>query len=658
MSKARIHLILIVTLLLACAGQTLAQTVAPKGDEPKLIAVVKDSAAPLKARIDACRQLAIVGGKDSIAPLAALLGDEQLSHNARYALQMNPDPAVDEALRDALGKVKGRPLVGVVHTVGYRRDAKAVGMLAGFLTDSSPMVASASARALGSIGNAQAAEALQQALPKAAAECKLDFYEGLLRCAESLAADSKKPAAIAIYDRLYKSDAPHQVRGGALRAAILARQPAGRQKLLQEQLGNEDYILFSAAVEASHQMRSAKVTTILTNGMKSLSADRQILVIQALGVRGEKGATPALLEKARSGEQPVRVAAIRAATELADASAVPVMVQLLDDGDREIAKAAQESLATFPGRQADEVVTQMFASDNADKQRLALDLMGRRRMTGGIPALVKAAGDADAKVRADAIRMIGELGGPDQLPVMLDLLKSAGQSQELAAVEQAMTAICVRTEDSKSQADKLIGQLDKTQPAQKAAIVRVLGAVGGPSALQAVCACARNDNADVRSAAIRALGTWKTVDAAPSLLAMARETSNPSEKTLFLRGYLGLAARGDVPVEDRLAMCRQAAGMVARDEEKLLLLGTLSKIESPEAVELIVPYVDDAATRQEAVLAAVTVAERLLRGRGPAPFAAKLIPSLEKVEQAASDEKLANRAQAVLRQARNKAGAN
>ena len=42
--------------------------------------------------------------------LAALLGDEQLSHNARYALQMNPDPAVDEALRGALGTVKGKPL--------------------------------------------------------------------------------------------------------------------------------------------------------------------------------------------------------------------------------------------------------------------------------------------------------------------------------------------------------------------------------------------------------------------------------------------------------------------------------------------------------------------------------------------------------------------
>jgi HEAT repeat protein len=586
-----------------------------------------------------------------------LLGDEQLSHNARYALQMNPDPAVDEALRNALGKVKGRPLVGVIHTVGYRRDAKAVDALAGLLGDSNTMAAGAAARALGSIGNAEAAKALEQALPGAATECKLDLYEGLLRGAESLAADGKRPLAMGIYDRLYKSDAPHQVRGGALRAAILVRQAPNRQKLLQEQLSNENYILFSAAVEASHQMRGPKATTILTDAMKSLSADRRILVIQALGVRGEKGAAPALLEAAKGGEPRVRVAAIQAVTELGDASAVPMMAQLLDDSDREVAKAAQESLATFPGREADEVVGQMFASGNADKQRLALDLMGRRRMVSGLPALVKAAGDADPKLRAAAIKLIGDLGGSDQLPVMLDLLGKARESAELNAVEQALTTICLKAADSKSQADKLVGQLDKAEPAHKASLVRVLGAVGGPNALQAVCACAKSDNADVRSAATRALGTWKTIDAAPSLLTMAKETSNPAEKTLFLRGYLGLAARGDVPLEDRVAMCRQAAGVIVRDEEKRLLLGTLSNIVSPESVELIAPYVDDASIRQEAVLAAVTVAEKLLRGRGPAPFAGKLIPTLEKVVTAAADGTVANRAETVLRQARNKAGA-
>ncbi|MEN6337413.1 MAG: HEAT repeat domain-containing protein [Phycisphaerales bacterium] len=657
MLKSRLYPILVVALLLACAGQTLAQTVAAKGDEPKLIAVLKDSGAPLKTKIDACRQLAIVGSKDSIAPLAALLGDEQLSHMARYALQTNPDPAVDEALRAALGTVKGKPLVGVIHTVGFRRDAKAVGTLASLVNSGNAMVVGAAGRALGDIGNVEAAEVLEQARSKVPAECRLDVYEGLLRCAESLGSEGNKPAALEIYDRLYKLDAPHQVRGGALKAAILSREPADRATLVRMQLGNEDYILFSAAVEASQQMRNSETTAMLTGAMKALPADRQILVIETLGVRGDKEAAPALVDAAKDGDPRVRVVAIQTLTELADASAVPVLLQLLDDGNPQIAKAAFEGLATFPGKEADGVVTQMFAGADEGKQRLALDLMGRRRMTSAVPSLVKAAGGADSAVRANAIRMIGDLGGPDQLPAMFDLLGGVKDSQDLAAVEQAITAICLKTPDSKSEADMLIGRLGTAQPAQKMVILRVLGAVGGPDALKAVHASIASDNADVRSTAVRTLGSWKTADAAPILLRLAKETSSASERTLFLRGYLNLAARGDLSVEDRLAMCRQAAELIERDEEKRLLIGTLGNVESPDAVALIAPYVDDAATRQEASLAVVKVAEKLLDGDGPAPFAGKLVPSLEKASQAASDERLANRAKAVLQKAKGKAGA-
>ena len=61
MSKSRICVILVVTLLLSVAGQTFAQTVAAKQDEGKLIATLKNSEASRKDKVDACRQLAIIG---------------------------------------------------------------------------------------------------------------------------------------------------------------------------------------------------------------------------------------------------------------------------------------------------------------------------------------------------------------------------------------------------------------------------------------------------------------------------------------------------------------------------------------------------------------------------------------------------------------------
>jgi HEAT repeat protein len=652
MSKSSIYMILIVVFVLAGAMQTFAQTVAPKQDEPKLIATLQNAGASQKDKVDACRQLAIIGGTDSIAPLAALLGDEKLSHNARYALERNPDPAVDEALRDALGKVKGRPLVGVITSIGVRRDAKAVPAMAKLLSDPDAMVGKATARAIGSIGTSEAAEALQKALPGAAADRKLDVCEGLFRCAERFAAEGQKEQAIAIYDQLRALDGAHQVRAGALRGAILARGRDGLA-LLQENLQSKDYILFSAAAQTSQVMPGAAVTKALLDALKGLPADNQIVVIQAVSLRNDKQALPVLLAAAQAGPTPVRVAAIEAVTEMGNASVVPVLVQLLDDADKEISAAARENLAALPGKEADAAVMDLFNSGNTEKRLLALDLIGQRRMVSSMPALLKAARDSDPKVRQAATKAAGDMAGADQVSALLDLVAQSDKPEDLAAAEQALMTACTKTGDSQAMAGKLIASLDKAKPPQKAVLLRVLAAVGGPEALKAVRASLDTSDADVRSAAIRALSTWKSADAAPDLLTLAKEAKDPSDRTLALRGYLTLAGRGDIPADERLAMVGQVTSLVQRDDDKKLLLGTLSGIGSPEAAKLIAPYLDDTAVRQEAAVAVVTVAERFLRGRGPKDATA-LIEPLEKVTQITNDENLLKRAKTALQRAKTR----
>ena len=347
MSKSKKTLALLIVLLLVGAAQSFAQTVPPATPEQvnKLIAVLKSDASH-KEKADACRQLGVVGTKEAVGPLAALLGDEKLSHMARYALEPMPDPAVDDALRDALGKLKGRPLVGVIGSIGVRRDAKAVGPLAGMLKAPDADVARAAARALGSIGNRRAARALQRALPGAPAGNQLAVCEGLFRCAEAIAARGRGGRAVEIYDQLRSTKAAHQVRGGALRGAILARGGDGLA-LLQQHLRSDDYILFSAAVQTSLEIPGGEITKALTSALKGLPADNQILIIGALGKRADPSALPTLFAAAKGGEKSVRIAAIRAMPQIGHASAKPVLEALLTDADGEISRAAKESIAAF-----------------------------------------------------------------------------------------------------------------------------------------------------------------------------------------------------------------------------------------------------------------------------------------------------------------------
>jgi HEAT repeat protein len=186
-------------------------------EEARLIAVVK-SDAPRKAKADACRELARIGTRASIGPLASLLCDEQLSHMARYGLEPIPDPAVDTALRDAAGKAKGRQLVGIIGSLGVRRDHNAVAILTRHLGDSDAEVVQASARSLGRIGTLDASKALESALPKTAEANRLALYEGLFRCADVLRAQGQREAARAIYEQMRSAPAPAQVQAGASRA--------------------------------------------------------------------------------------------------------------------------------------------------------------------------------------------------------------------------------------------------------------------------------------------------------------------------------------------------------------------------------------------------------------------------------------------------------
>ena len=212
----------------AGAATSLGQTVLPATKEPvdKLIAVL-GSDAPQKEKVDACRHLALIGTGDAVPALAALLGDEKLSHMARYALEPIPDPAVDGALRDALGKVKGRLLVGVIGSIGVRRDAKAVPALAKNLQSSDADVVRAAARALGRIGTSDAVNVLQQRLATAPAELRPAVADGCLSSAEALLARGKRSEAAAMYESVGKADLPKHFRVAATHGAILTRQPAG-----------------------------------------------------------------------------------------------------------------------------------------------------------------------------------------------------------------------------------------------------------------------------------------------------------------------------------------------------------------------------------------------------------------------------------------------
>ncbi|MCL4218712.1 MAG: hypothetical protein KJ052_17145 [Candidatus Hydrogenedentes bacterium] len=112
-----------------------ALVAAGHGDKDRLAQIeqnlleILESDARLPAKEYACRQLALIGTAQCVPVLAGMLSDPELSDRARFALEAIPDASVDEALRTTLDSTDGNQRVGIINTLGERRDQKAVSVL-------------------------------------------------------------------------------------------------------------------------------------------------------------------------------------------------------------------------------------------------------------------------------------------------------------------------------------------------------------------------------------------------------------------------------------------------------------------------------------------------------------------------------------------------
>jgi HEAT repeat protein len=644
MSSKRLTVTLALILLFACApsfGQTIPQST--KGNVQQLVAVLKSNAAH-QEKAAACRQLAAIGTKEAVAPLAALLSDEKLSHMARYGLETIPDPSVDKALRRELGRARGKILIGVIGSLGVRRDPAAVPALSALLKHPVPEVAQTAARALGQIGTQAAGQALRQALDKASPANQIALSEGLFRYAEGLA-QAKPAEARVVFDRLLALPGPSHVKAGALRAAIISRGKEGLP-LMREHLAGDDFVLFTSAVQTALELPDQETTRLLAEELPRLTPPRQLAVVQILAKRADPIAAVSLAPLAKAGDTAVRIESIRALTQIAEPSSIPALVELAEDPAVPVAQAAREGLAGFPGKAADEAVMSMLAGSRISRRLVALELIELRQVKASVPALLQATRDGEPAVRRSAAKALGKVGNQGDFPALVALFSEWTEPADLSVAEQALADIATRSDDRDTCATQLVRVLLQSDPGHRSAIYRVLSLTGGRTALDAVSGATNDPDPVAQSAAVRSLCSWKTPDAAPVLLALLKDPKHEKDRSLCLRGYLGLAGQAGVSATDRLSMCREAGALLRTDEDTKLLLSVLGQTPSVSALDMVLAHLDNPATRDEAGFAALAISEAIV-----AEKPRDVRGALQRVVTSTQNPTLIDRAKAVLEKA-------
>jgi HEAT repeat protein/type 1 glutamine amidotransferase len=607
----------------AFSGRSTAQPDQQQALAAAYLKIVTATDSTAAARVFACQQLALVGGAAEVPTLAALLNQPEQTDFARLALEAIPAPEAGAALRAALDKLSGKPLIGVINSLGQRRDEQVVSAMVKLCGQSDAAVRAAACLALGKIGTPEAAVALPA-----------DAVEARLVCAERAGGKSAQD----IYAALSTAAQPATRLAGLTGLARLDTSQA--TPLLIKAIHDSDAALALGALRVLGQLKGDAGSDALAVELPKLDATRQVALLAILADRRAMSARSAVTTLAGSGDETIRVAALEALGMLGDASSLPVLLQAAAEKKGSARSAAEAALVQLATPGADDALIKAIAAGAPELRVAAINATVARMLTGALPTLFIAVRYGDENVRTAAAKALGKLGAAEDYLQLVALLGDV-QSEEL---ETAIAMVGHRVNEPQTRIAPLLALLkrDGAKPETQAAVLRTLAGIGGKEALAAVRARLATNKPELQDAAVRALAGWADGSALEDLLKVIAQPPTPLHKTLALRGALRLAANETQP----LTMLKRILGLVQTADEKRLWLGTLGTLKSTEALALAVEQIGDAETRTEAATVAASIGQALVTSHpdvvadamtkviAPAPTAAPAKRTLMEAQQA------------------------
>lgn len=482
------------------------------GSEADLIAVLQ-SDAPMFDKAKACQQLAVIGTKDSVPVLAKFLSDEKMAHYARFALESNPDPSVDAALRAALDSLEGERLVGVINSIGMRRDAEAVGKLKTLLDGTDPAVAAAAAAALGRIATDGSIELLIGALEKPE-PLRVAVADACLTAGDTLAQHGKTSAAVKVFEAVRQADVPQYQQLAALSESIRT-QGENAVPLLVEQLQSDDDDRFAVGLSMAHRIQNDRVAQALISELKKPYASS-----------AEHGKELVIID-AKYG---------------ADDKWVDVTDQLLSNMEADgITVEANNSLAGDPAPQSKKVLRLRYTLGGEPKQAeiaegksLVLEgsppqnsrhariiaALEKRGDKIALPAILDAARNGPWDVKLPAVKALATLGDASAVELLLE----TALADQGALSQAALSSLANISDDEADQ--RILARLRDSDGQARQKLITLAGLREIASAVPILKKLAGSEDPEVAQAAVDALGLTVDLDEFPTLVGMlAKSTS-------------------------------------------------------------------------------------------------------------------------------------
>ncbi len=581
--------------------------------EARLLGLLRSPRATLAARDAACRLLVRIGSDAAVPALSALLGDPALTHPARAVLERLDSQAARRALREALPDLTGPARTGVVLSLGRMRDPESVPALLELAGAPDEETALAAVRALGQVGGKEACQALAAFRKTAPPDRRPAVTAAFLQALERTDAPEDRDTVLAAYKELYGQRGEPLVRIAALEGLVRLEGERAAPRIL-EALEDPEPELQGVAAQYVRTLKGQDLTAAFAARLPQAGAGVQVTLLAALGERLDPAAKPAVLAALNHPEQAVREAAAAALEKLGSAADIEALAKAAARARGPEREALCTHLSRLPGEDLGPALLAALGHPEPGVRAAVVRAVAIRRDAGAGPRLLEAAGDPDAAVRREALAALPDLVDVTAFPRLLGLLVRAPSPADREAVGDALAGIGNRSAATDRGTGVLAGALVTAMaPPVRVTLLRCLGRLGGETALWAVEDCLFDTDAAVVDAAVRGLCDWPDQAALDRLLRLAAEAPVETHRVLSLRAAVRLLGLpGGLSPDERLNRYERALELATRPDDRKTVLAGLGTLADPRAGVLLLPEMRNEAVRNEAAMALLGVARRIL----------------------------------------------
>jgi len=558
-----------------------------------------------------CEQLSLWGSKQSAPVLKKMLYDSTTAEMARFALERLADPAAGQVLREALIKSSGNMRLGIINTLGQRRDIQSVAPLGKFVTAADPLTAAAAIKALGKIGGEEAAQILARSQNQTSGALQALAGDAYLNCADQLLAQGNKEKAAEIYKQLNLPQFTTPIRFAAMRGMARTRNGHVAEFILQS-LKTADAATQNLAASLAHEIPLTESVAEIGALLPNLTPANQAQILMSFAERQDAEARQAAMTAAQSPHAEVREAAMQALGKIGDDNAVLLLAKIAAPKGEEAA-TARKSLYRLRGPAIDETIVKNLATTTPEVKVELILAASQRRIQAATPMLLQMARAPEPRVRLEAINALKIVADDRHLSEIVTLLMEVPNEGERNELEKTVIAVALKSPSVERRSEVVMARLktlpSRTPSAVRESLLHVLGGIGDPAALPILLAALNDTAAAVKTAAILGLAEWPNAQPAPQLLAIAEKSKTPAHQVLALRGFVRLLRfESALPFETTIKKFQRAMELAVNLNEQKMILGWLAEVKAVGALELAVAQQKNEALRAEAEVAAVKIA--------------------------------------------------